>query len=135
MVDSVTRKLKDGAVASNETIDASAPDGTFASAVYKIGQLIESLMDDALEYLLDPATINKINKLVEIWEKNRTFDADILKKLRTNISSQPPLQDLHQSQVLNQLNLPLSPKILIVFYWLWRPWLRRCREYYNRIKL
>lgn len=90
MVDSVTRKLKDGAVASNETIDASAPDGTFASAVYKIGQLIESLMDDALEYLLDPATINKINKLVEIWEKNRTFDADILKKLRTNISSQPP---------------------------------------------
>lgn len=82
VVDSVTRKLKDGAVASNETIDASAPDGTFASAVYKIGQLIESLMDDALEYLLDPATINKINKLVEIWEKNRTFNADILKKIK-----------------------------------------------------
>ncbi|KAG5418570.1 hypothetical protein I9W82_004098 [Candida metapsilosis] len=82
VVDAVTRKLKDGAVASGETIDASAPDGTFASAVYKIGQLIDSLMDDALEYLLDPVTINKISKLVEIWEKNHTFDAEILKKIK-----------------------------------------------------
>ncbi|KAI5967941.1 hypothetical protein CANMA_002709 [Candida margitis] len=82
VVDSVTRKLKDGAVASNETIDASAPDGTFASAVYKIGQLIESLMDDAMEYQLDPVTISKIGKLVEIWDKNHTFDSDILKKIK-----------------------------------------------------
>ena len=82
VVDSVTRKLKDGAVASNETINASAPDGTFASAVYKIGQLIESLMDDAMEYLLDPVTISKIGKLVEIWDKNHTFDSEILRKIK-----------------------------------------------------
>ncbi|KAI5957775.1 hypothetical protein KGF57_003042 [Candida theae] len=82
VVDSVARKLKDGAVASNETIDASAPDGTFASAVYKIGQLIDSLMDDALEYILDPVIINKIGKLVEIWEKNKTFDSEILNKIK-----------------------------------------------------
>ncbi|KAI5956507.1 hypothetical protein KGF54_000982 [Candida jiufengensis] len=82
VVDAISRRLKAEATNNNETVNSNAPEGTYASAVYKIGELIESLIDNSMEYQLDPGMINKIGKLVDIWEKYETFDPTILNKIK-----------------------------------------------------
>lgn len=82
VVDSIVRLYKDEAKKRGETIDASAPEGTFAAGVFKISELVESIVDDSLELLIVPATNQKISKLVDIWERAQTFDPQIIANIR-----------------------------------------------------
>lgn len=92
VVDSIVRAYVDEAKRHEEVIDSNAPEGSFAAGVYKISELIESLMDDALELsIVKPQTI-KILKLVDIWERAQTFDSQIIQNIRSNHikSTTPP---------------------------------------------
>ncbi|WLF80810.1 hypothetical protein PVL30_004599 [Lodderomyces elongisporus] len=82
VVDAIARRYKDEALAQGQTIDANAEDGTFASAVYKISELIESILDDAMEYQINPSVRLKISKLLDIWEKHQTFDQATIKRMK-----------------------------------------------------
>lgn len=82
VVDSIVRVYKEEAKKRGEAIDASAPEGSFASGVYKISELIESIMDDAMLLLVVPSTNTKISKLVDIWERAATFSPATLAAMR-----------------------------------------------------
>ncbi|KAF3992102.1 hypothetical protein FT663_02419 [Candidozyma haemuli var. vulneris] len=82
VVDSIVRVYKEEAKKKGETIDSSAPEGTFASGVFKISELIESIMDDAMSLSVVPATDVKISKLVDIWERAQTFSPATLAAIR-----------------------------------------------------
>ncbi|CAI5759966.1 unnamed protein product [Candida verbasci] len=82
VIDSIVRKYKDEADKNNLEISSNSEEGTFASAVFKISELIESIVDDALEFTVDPATNLKISKLIDIWDKYETFPSDIIKNIK-----------------------------------------------------
>lgn len=82
VVDSIVRIYMDEAIKKNQTVDALAPEGTFAAGVYKISGLVESLIDDSMELLVNPSTDAKIGKLVDIWERAQTFSPDIISSIR-----------------------------------------------------
>lgn len=82
VVDSIVRVYMDEAKKQNQEINSSSPDGTFAAGVYKISELIESLVDDALELLISKSQNTKISKLVDIWERAETFKPQILQSIR-----------------------------------------------------
>lgn len=82
VVDSIVRVYMDEAKKRGEEITANAPEGTFAAGVHKIGELVESLIDDAMELLIAPATVVKIGKLVDIWERALTFSPETIAAIR-----------------------------------------------------
>lgn len=92
VVDSIVRIYMDEAKKQNQEIDSSSPDGTYAAGVYKISELIESLVDDALELLISKSQNTKISKLVDIWERAETFKPEILQAIRSKhfTSTTPP---------------------------------------------
>jgi protein NRD1 len=92
VVDSIVRGYTEEAKKLNETIDSSASEGTFAAGVYKISELIESLIDDAMELLISKSQTIKISKLVDIWERAETFSPEIIKTIRDKyfFSTTPP---------------------------------------------
>lgn len=92
VVDSIVRGFTEEAKKENQEINQLAPDGTFASAVYKITELIESLVDDALELQISTSQRIKISKLVDIWERAETFPPQIIKNIRDKhfASTTPP---------------------------------------------
>lgn len=49
VVDSVTRKWLEQAKAQGQTVNSSAPDGTFAAGVYRVTELVPVLMNDILQ--------------------------------------------------------------------------------------
>lgn len=101
VVDSIVRVYKDEAKKRGETIDASAPEGTFAAGVYKITELIESIVDDALELLINAGTNQKIGKLVDIWERAQTFEPELLARIKDKHfrSTTPPGTPPHSAAV------------------------------------
>lgn len=92
VVDSIVRVYMDEAKKRGETINASAPEGTFAAGVYKISELVEAIIDDSLELLIIPATNVKIGKLVDIWERAQTFSPEKIANIRKKhfSSATPP---------------------------------------------
>ncbi|RLV95195.1 Protein NRD1 [Spathaspora sp. JA1] len=92
VVDSIVRGFLEEARKENQEINSSAPEGTFASAVFKISELIESLVDDALELSISNSQNIKISKLVDIWERGNTFSPEIIKRIRDKhfASTTPP---------------------------------------------
>ncbi|KAM9898405.1 hypothetical protein OXX69_009891 [Metschnikowia pulcherrima] len=92
VVDSIVRVYMDEAKKRGEEITASAPEGTFAAGVYKISELVESLIDDALALSVSPATDVKIGKLVDIWERAQTFNPQTISAIRAKhfASTTPP---------------------------------------------
>lgn len=82
VVDSIVRVYTDEAKKRGEEISGLAPEGTFASGVYKISELIESIIDDAMDLLIVQSTNVKIGKLVDIWERAQTFSPETIKKIR-----------------------------------------------------
>lgn len=92
VVDSVVRVYMDEAKKRGETVDSLAPQGTFAAGVYKIGELVESLIDDAMELLINASTNVKIGKLVDIWERAQTFSPEKIANIRKKhfTSTTPP---------------------------------------------
>lgn len=82
VVDSIVRVYMDEARKQNQEINSSSQDGTYAAGVYKISELIESLVDDALEFLINKSQNIKISKLVDIWERADTFLPQIILSIR-----------------------------------------------------
>lgn len=128
VVDSIVRGYSEEAKKLNQTIDSSAKEGTFASGVFKISELIDSLIDDAMELLINKSQIIKISKLVDIWERAETFNSDLIEKIRdkhfksttppntpprTSVEPIKPTSDDSDSilSVLASLAKPSSPKI------------------------
>lgn len=117
VVDSIVRIYMDEARKQGQEISSQSPDGTFAAGVYKISELIESLVDDALELLISKSSNIKIGKLVDIWERADTFRPEILKSIRSKhfVSTTPPgtppksLAELNQPVSSNDNSKPLSP--------------------------
>lgn len=83
VVDSIVRQYVDEAKKQNQEVSASAPEGTYAAGVFRISELVESLIDDALEFLISAAQILKISKLVDIWERAETFSPETILRMRT----------------------------------------------------
>lgn len=92
VVDSIVRVYMDEAKKKNEAVSAQAPEGTFAAGVYKISELIESIIDDAMELLIVQPTNVKIGKLVDIWDRAQTFSPETIEKIRAKHfrSTTPP---------------------------------------------
>lgn len=92
VVDSIVRVYMDEAKKRNEVVSALAPEGTFAAGVYKISELVESIIDDSMELLIIASTNVKIGKLVDIWERAQTFSPETLEKIRAKHfrSTTPP---------------------------------------------
>lgn len=92
VVDSIVRGYAEEAKKLNQTIDVNAEEGTFAAGVYKISELIENLIDNAMELSISKSQNIKISKLVDIWERAETFDSDIISKIRQKhfLSTTPP---------------------------------------------
>ncbi|RCK65236.1 Protein NRD1 [Candida viswanathii] len=92
IVDSIVRKFIEEANKKGEALVPDAPEGTYASAVFKTNELIESIVDDAMEFLINPSVNNKIEKLIEIWAKLETFSPDIIRNLKKKYfsSTTPP---------------------------------------------
>lgn len=82
VVDLIVRSYAEEAKKQGQSMGPESPEGTFGSGVYKISELIESVLDDALELTIDKATINKMLKLIDVWERSQTFDPELLKRLR-----------------------------------------------------
>lgn len=108
VVDSIVRIYMDEAKKQNQEISSSAPDGTFAAGVYKISELVESLVDDALDLLISKSQITKISKLVDIWERAETFSPQILESIRSKhfASTTPPGTPPRTAAELAELNKP-----------------------------
>ncbi|ODV81619.1 uncharacterized protein CANTADRAFT_46203 [Suhomyces tanzawaensis NRRL Y-17324] len=92
VVDSIVRGYTTEAKQRNQAINSLAPEGSYGAAVYKISELIESILDDALELQISQSQITKISKVVDIWERAETFDPEILKAIRSKhfVSTTPP---------------------------------------------
>lgn len=91
VVDSIVRAYVD-AKKPEEVIDALAPEGTYAAGAYRISELIESLVDDALELMVSNSQKIKVSKLVDIWERAKTFSPETLEHIRSKhfASTTPP---------------------------------------------
>lgn len=82
VVDSIVRVYIDEAKKQNQPIEPLAPEGTFADGVNKISELIESLIDDAMELLVSKSQKVKIGKLIDIWERAETFSPELIRRMR-----------------------------------------------------
>ncbi|KAI1844158.1 hypothetical protein JX266_009642 [Neoarthrinium moseri] len=86
VVDSVTRRWIDHAKQQGQTINSSAPDGTYAAGVHRVTELLPVLMNDILQSA--PAEHKeKIKKLVDIWEKGSTFPSPMIESFKEKLSA------------------------------------------------
>ncbi|CAX41531.1 RNA maturation protein, putative [Candida dubliniensis CD36] len=92
VVDSIVRRFIEEANKKNEALVPNAPEGTYASAVFKINELVESLVDDAMELSINPSINIKIGKLIDIWAKSETFSPEVISNIRNKHfkSTTPP---------------------------------------------
>ncbi|CAM9019509.1 unnamed protein product [Wickerhamomyces anomalus] len=81
VIDSIARAYKEKANKLGETVNASAKDGTYADALYKLNTFIP----EALTIVLDTVTSEqkeKVGKLLDIWKKSATFEAQQLQPIK-----------------------------------------------------
>ncbi|KAB8303696.1 hypothetical protein EYC80_005082 [Monilinia laxa] len=86
VVDSVTRKWTEQAKIAGQTINSSAPDGTYAAGVHKVKELLPALMNDIIQSAPDDQK-DKIRKLVDIWEKGQTFPLQMLNGFKEKLNA------------------------------------------------
>lgn len=96
VVDSVTRKWLEQAKAQGQTVNSSAPDGTYAAGVHRLTELMPVLMNDILQTAPEEHK-EKIKKLLDIWEKGQTFPTQMIEQFKeklaapsSKISTTPP---------------------------------------------
>ncbi len=75
VVDSVTRKWTEQAKAAGQTINSSAPDGTFAAGVHRVKELLPSLMNDIILSSPDDQKVRsrKLSSLNSAVQDGNTF--------------------------------------------------------------
>ncbi|ESZ95019.1 hypothetical protein SBOR_4552 [Sclerotinia borealis F-4128] len=86
VLDSVTRKWTEQAKMTQQTINSSAPDGTYAAGVHKVKELLPALMNDIIQSAPDDQK-DKIKKLVDIWEKGQTFPLQMLNGFKEKLNA------------------------------------------------
>ncbi|KAM0815148.1 hypothetical protein AB5N19_00942 [Seiridium cardinale] len=86
VVDSVTRRWIDQAKQQNQTINSSAPDGTYAAGVHRVTELIPVLMNDIIQSAPEEQK-EKIRKLVDIWDKGQTFPVSLIESFKQKLSA------------------------------------------------
>lgn len=82
VVDSIVRGLLEEAKKNKQAVSADAEPGTYGAAVFKITELIESIVDDAMELQISNSQRTKIGKLVDIWERAETFLPELIARIR-----------------------------------------------------
>lgn len=91
IVDSIAKAYSEEAKRFNEDVSPQSPEGTFGAGLYKISELLDSLMDDALELSIVKSHTIKILKLLDIWERAETFDNKLIESIRAkHIKSTTP---------------------------------------------
>ncbi|KAJ5115572.1 hypothetical protein N7526_011453 [Penicillium atrosanguineum] len=86
VVDSVTRQWIEAARQAGQPPGNAAPDGTFAAGVDRVTELLPVLMTD----IINNAPYNqkeKIQKLIDIWERSQTFPASTLSSFREKLTA------------------------------------------------
>ncbi|QUC17066.1 uncharacterized protein UV8b_01307 [Ustilaginoidea virens] len=86
VVDSVTRKWLEQAKAQGQTVNSSAPDGTYAAGVHRVTELMPVLMNDILQTAPEEQK-EKIKKLLDIWEKGQTFPAHMIESFKQKLTA------------------------------------------------
>ncbi|KAF1814643.1 hypothetical protein P152DRAFT_447977 [Eremomyces bilateralis CBS 781.70] len=86
VVDSVTRQWIEKARLSGQALGAAAPEGTFASGVHKMTELLPVLMNELLQVAPDNQK-EKISKLIDIWERGSTFPRPMLAGFKEKLAS------------------------------------------------
>ncbi|KAH8593289.1 hypothetical protein B0O99DRAFT_653419 [Bisporella sp. PMI_857] len=85
VVDSVTRKWTEQAKNAGQPINTSAQDGTFAAGVNRVQELLPVLMNDIIQTAPSEQK-EKINKLIDIWEKGQTFPVQMLTNFKEKLA-------------------------------------------------
>ncbi|KAG9855036.1 hypothetical protein KCU77_g6046, partial [Aureobasidium melanogenum] len=86
VVDSVTRQWIEKARQSSQELSGSAaPEGTFASGVHRVTELLPSLIDDTIQNAPSDHKA-KVESLVQIWERGNTFPASTLTKIKKKLA-------------------------------------------------
>lgn len=85
MIDSIARRYQDSAAANGQAVNASAPEGTYAHALYKFDSVIEDCLRITFDYAPEEHK-DKANKLVDIWRKAGTFTESKLTSAVNNYS-------------------------------------------------
>lgn len=127
VVDSVTRQWIEKAKQSGQELSGtSAPNGTYASGVQRLTELMPSLIDD-LARVAPQDQKAKIQNLVDIWDRGGTFPARMIAGFKQKLTGalpipsitppgSPPVQMLHalglqgQSVPMQSLNTALQPQ-------------------------
>ncbi|KAF2156186.1 hypothetical protein K461DRAFT_275300 [Myriangium duriaei CBS 260.36] len=86
VVDSVTRQwIEKAKQAGQELAGSSAPNGTYASGVQRLTELMPSLIDDLVRVAPQDQKA-KIQNLVDIWDRGSTFPAKMIADFRQRLS-------------------------------------------------
>ncbi|KAK2594868.1 hypothetical protein QQS21_007420 [Conoideocrella luteorostrata] len=88
VVDSVTRKWLEQAKSQGQTVNSSAPDGTYAAGVHRVTELMPVLMNDILQTAPEEQK-EKIKKLLDIWEKGQTFSTQMIESFKSKLTALP----------------------------------------------
>ncbi|KAF2462348.1 hypothetical protein BDY21DRAFT_12216 [Lineolata rhizophorae] len=87
VVDSVTRQWVEKARQTGQELSgSSAAAGTYAAGVYKMTEILPHLMNEMLSVAPDNQK-EKIQKLVDIWERGNTFPQQLLAGFKQKLSS------------------------------------------------
>lgn len=70
---------------SQELSGSAAPEGTFASGVHRVTELLPSLIDDTIQNA-PPDHKAKVESLVQIWERGNTFPAFTLTEIKKKLA-------------------------------------------------
>ncbi|ODQ66111.1 hypothetical protein NADFUDRAFT_51379 [Nadsonia fulvescens var. elongata DSM 6958] len=82
-VDIIARRWQEEANKAEQPISSAAEDGTFGSGLFKISNMIESLMDNAMYPAPADDIKEKMRKVLDIWEKAGTFPSETLERIRS----------------------------------------------------
>ncbi|KAK2746230.1 hypothetical protein FQN57_003352 [Myotisia sp. PD_48] len=94
VVDFVTRQWLESARKAGQSVDSSAPDGTFAAGVKRVTELLPVLMTDIINNAPEDQK-DKIKRLLDIWERGNTFPTAMLQSFKEKLSA--PVSSIMES--------------------------------------
>lgn len=86
VLDSVTRQWVEKAKQAGQVVSHNAPEGTFASGVQKVTDVLPALMNELIQTAPENQR-EKVSKLIDIWERGQTFPLDKLRDFKQKLSS------------------------------------------------
>jgi protein NRD1 len=71
---------------AGQTVSPSAPEGTYASGIQKVTDVLPTLMNELIQSAPENQR-DKISKLLDIWERGQTFPLDKLRGFKQKLNS------------------------------------------------